>query len=436
MESISLNHDHLTPFAIYFARVMADSSGLSTKSNWIYSSRFYITDTVAVINIFKLMKETEISDVAAILHWKSNSDLTNIKLTNANTKAATDITIQSADIADSSITLTNLDPNTAYTAELFVKDTSYGKLQFSTKTELVGANIIDLSKQPNHPGILNDAVAGASSGDIIVLKRNETYSLTNAIVLDKSITFMSGRGLEAPAKIFFASAASFDCLKGSQIDSVKFDEVEIAGDYTRDYVMNISAASGIGRLIITNSNVNNLRGVVRVKGSDQITVGSFIIDNSVVKSISGYGLFNLDNGNPQSAVNNVILKNSTFNDLNVFLVSKNNSASITITDNTFYLSPGSGKYLIDYNDKNITGQIQIKNTIFGKTNNSRGIRAGSSTSVDIENSFATDDNSGGITGVAKYGGSSSGLFKNPDQGDFTLTNTKLGQIGDPRWINQ
>ena len=432
-ETISFNHDVLTPMEIYFARVMADASGLSTKSNWVYSERFYITDTIALINLFASVKENEISDEAAILRWEKDGGVTNVKVMESGSKNGTDFPLSAANVSDSSVIVSGLAPNTGYDAELFKGDTSVGLVSFITKTALVGPNIIDLTKVAPRAGLLNETLASANSGDIIVLKRDATYDLTDAMLLDKSISFMSGRGLEGQAIINFAGAASFDMQTGSVIDSVKFDDVQIKGQYDRDYALNISRASHLGKLVFVNSYLKDLRGVVRVKDANQVNIDNFICDNSIIEHINGYGLFNMDNGNAASGVGNILLQNSTFIDINVFIASKNKSNSITLSDNTFYLSPGSGRYLIDYNTNDVTSGVLLKNNIFGKSDNSRGIRVGAASTVTVENSFATDDNSGQIGGVSKYGGSSFGLFKNPDLYDFTLVKKDLGRIGDPRW---
>ena len=84
--------------------------------------------------------------------------------------------------------------------------------------------------------------------------------------------------------------------------------------------------------------------------------------------------------------------------------------------------------------------MTVQNTIFGKTNGDgvNGIRiTGTPTIIDV---YKTSDCNFSSYGFNADRGetpvSSADLFANPDEGDFTILESRLKSLGDPRWNNE
>src|SRR5690606_29332524 len=132
--------------------------------------------------------------------------------------------------------------------------------------------------------------------------------------------------------------------------------------YGSAYVINIGNSGNIGTIKFDACNASKFRGLVRIK-TGGVNVDNFEINNSVIDSISGYGVINVDNSGAK--INNFIFKNSTFAKVEKFIASKNSANSILIESCTFNEAPSGGNFLIDFNSNNITLGIKVYNTIFG-----------------------------------------------------------------------
>ena len=103
---------------------------------------------------------------------------------------------------------------------------------------------------------------------------------------------------------------------------------------------------------------------------------------------------------------------------------------ITIERCTFY-NLAKGKTVIDTN-KVKAGSITITNTLVGMTEATKGYEG---PTVKFSDSFTTNDcmfGSKNTWGTA-LDISSTELFVDPSNGDFTVKDTKYKAYGDPRW---
>ncbi|MBP1676283.1 MAG: hypothetical protein H6Q20_842 [Bacteroidetes bacterium] len=229
------------------------------------------------------------------------------------------------------------------------------------------------------------------------------------------------------------------------------------------YFINQSAASSVGKLMFDGCNLsgfgNNILRFQNATGVKRIT--NFIVNNAIVtncgngaSAMPSNGTYafvnsNIDNG----YITNIKITNSTFNGVSHSLLNvpgasgsttTNIVSAITIENSTFYNVLGgttSVRYLIDGGGSStVSIDITLKNLIFAKTmatNTPGGIRK-SGGALNVEKVYITSDWSSAATiaNSTAFNGSSTDLWNNPANGDFTLKDAAFagkGVAGDLRW---
>ncbi|PRY10919.1 uncharacterized protein DUF4957 [Pontibacter ummariensis] len=426
----------------YFARIKANALGDRPESkHWAVSSSFMIRG----MQIFEALMSTDITDKAVLLKWRAAEGLTQIVLTPQENGGpageAITVSLTEEAIAARQELVRGLTPSTAYRAEIFRGNRVVGYLNFTTNAATVG-NVIDLTGFTQRPSVLEDTLLQVESGSIIVLKKGVTYTISNTVNLDRSVTIMSENTVEpTKATIFFTS--NFNIAEGSQIDSVVFKDVVMRGnDYGGVYVFNIDNASTVGKIKLEGSHAEIFRGIARIKTSG-VTIDKFIINNSVIDSVANYGVLTVDNSGAR--VNDILFSKSTFYKIERPIVSKSSANSIIIEHSTFNDAPEAGRYLVDFSSNDVAQGVQFRNNIVGRgkkigeDNAVKGIRVGSSTLVESSSSYATSDyNATGnqIPNLTVYSGTATDLFQDPKNGDFTIKDPNFAgksTAGDPRW---
>ncbi|CAN5898070.1 hypothetical protein BH24BAC1_BH24BAC1_22230 [soil metagenome] len=420
----------------YFARIRANALDGRPESKTVVSNGFMIRGE----QIFQTPTGSEITDRAVLLRWRASPGLTRITLTPVG-GTPVEVPLTEADGAARQKLIRGLTPNTVYRAEIFRTNQSKGIITFTTSPALVG-NVIDLTEFTDRPSVLADTLPQIASGSIVVLRRGMTYTVSSAVNLSRSVTIMSENVIDPNlATIFFTS--NFNVAAGSVIDSLVFRDVAMRSDnYGSRYVFNISNASTIRRIKFESSHAEIFRGIVRLQSAG-INVNEFIVTNSVIDSVSNYGVLSIDHAS--ATVNNIVFRNSTFYKMERPLFSRSNSTSILVENNTFNETPEATRYLIDYGSANVTAGIQVRNNIFGpgkwlaNSQAGRGIRASSTSLIDASGNYATADyeaTSNEIPNLIQYPGTSFDLFQDPRNGNFTLKDPAFAgrtTAGDPRW---
>ncbi len=429
VDSLSLGAAQIIPYVPYYARVKADSAGLSTESDWVTSPKFLIGE----LNLFKSIKDEDIINKAAIIRWVSSPNVTSMTVTDSITGSSNKITFTDDEVENASKKLEDLQPNTTYLLLLYQGKTKVGTTSFTTKPAIKG-NIIDLSEIKGKPDLLNDKLASNfQSGSVILLRRGETYTFNSSFLFNKSVIIRSKPGFEKKAYIKLIGYSPFDFVAGSQIDSIIFNDVKITADYQSSYIMNISNLTEVGKIKLKSCNLSEFRGVVRIKSSNPINIKNFVIEDCVVDSVRGYGVLNVDNSSAH--VENIKFKNSTITNANRVITSKTSSQSVLIENCTFYNTPTSGRYMMEYGSNNVDDPVKVLNCLFAKATDVRGVSVGSNTDFDVTNCYMAQDYNGmPFPDVETYEGSSTQLFKDPVNENFTLIDSKLTNVGDPRWI--
>lgn len=427
----------------YFARIKANALGERAASkSWAVSSGFMIRGE----QIFQPLLTSDITDRGVLLKWNERQGLTRIVLTPQNAAGEPagepiEVELTADDLADNMKLVTGLSASTTYKAEIFRSNRLMGYLTFTTNAPVVG-NVIDLTGFTQRPSVMQDTLSDIESGSIVVLKKGMTYTISSSVDLDRSVTIMSENTVN-PDKATILFSSNFNIAEGSEIDSLVFKDVHLKGtNYGGNYVFNIDNASTVGKIKFEGSRAEIFRGIARIK-TGGVTVDKFIVNNSVIDSVSNYGVLTIDNSG--ATVNNIVFSNSTFYKIERPIVSKSNASSIIIENSTFNDAPESTRYLIDFNSNNVTGGIIFRNNIVGRgkkvgdDNAVKGIRAGSSTLITSSGSYATSDyNATGnlIPNLTVYNGTATDLFQNPKNGNFTIKDPNFAgksSAGDPRW---
>ena len=202
------------------------------------------------------------------------------------------------------------------------------------------------------------------------------------------------------------------------------------------YFINQSEGCTLGELSFTDVSLTDMaRSWVRLQGSAAKSIEQILVDGCTVtnQGSGAYALFYFNSAD--YTVGNLIVQNSTFNTLKHSFTDCRSAKinGIEVSNCTFYNIIGAGRYFVDAQNVNVP--IKLISVIFAKTGTetSKGVREGI---VESSNSYFTSDfvlSSNKFTVDQTFEGSATDLFKDPENGDFTL---KVSSVvaGDPRWI--
>jgi hypothetical protein len=425
---------------LYQVQVKAVARDTTMDSKW---SSLGAVKTLS--SIFRTPGVNDITLNSVRARWVTRgAPVTSIKVIKRSDRSvAATVTLTDTDLTNEYVVIDGLDAATPYTMYLYSGNDERGFVDFSTKAPFTGT-IIDLTVITGRPGVLQDTLPKVPSGSTILLSRGETYTISTATTIDKTLTIMSVPDLTNPtkARIYFTSNFVFGA--GATIDYIEFNDVYMQSDnYGSRYVFNNTNSANIGKLVFTESRIEIFRGLCRLQ-SGTANIGDFIINNCIVDSIGNYFVLNI---NAASKVDNITLSNSTFYKVESVIASAAASNSVTVSDCTFNETPlGNNKnYYFDYNALNVTNGFTVTNCIFGIGKVSSGattvrdIRTGSGTSVGLTNSFKTTDH---VTGANEFqtltsaNRKSTELWLDPYKGLFFIADqlfTGRNSAGDPRW---
>ena len=356
-------------------------------------------------------------------------------------------------------TLGGLNPTSTYTITIYKNDVKRGQLQVTTPAAMPAANFkyslasdvtvisqdfIDEIAEKAKAAAGNEtnysATIGIPAGAKVALYgiNDSDGGKTNVTIPDgMSVTFFGLAGGDAPT---INLDKNFD-IAGSHA-FIKFQNVKLE-ENGAGYFINQSKACTVSEFTLENCEVSNLKtSFFRLQGSDAKSIGKLTLKNSIfTKLCAGYGFIHVDAGSGAGHVDNVEIDGCTFNSIcvtgKVFIFSKKTDMQdITIKNSTFYNCNGSGQYFVDFNaDTFGPNTFTIENCIFGKSADEatdKNIR--SKTPATVANSFRTTDFFKVIKGVNDTEFSSTQLFKDPANGDFTIkAGTLKEKAGDPRW---
>jgi hypothetical protein len=417
----------------------------------VYNSRFSNLGgikTPKFPTILNTPTASEVTEEAVKVSWVTGgAAVTSIKILKwIDSSLVTQVTLTPTDVTNQYRIISGLSANTAYIIYLYSGTSVRGWADFTTSAPLAG-NLIDLRGITGRPSVLADTIAIIPSGSTIILKRGETYVISSALNLSKSMTLLSGSDLLVPVQAVISMPSNFNIVSGATIDSLVFKDVVLRGtDYASKYVFNINVACNIGKLNFISCRAEYFRGVTRTQAQPAI-IGSFLVDNCIIDSVAGYGVLTIDVAT--SRCDNITIRNSTIYKAEKIVTSRNNSIAVTIENCTVNEAPlGNSAYYVDYSTSptnNVTNGININNCIFGVGKNNagnagiRGVRANAATTVTASNNYRTSDQvslGNDIPSIVTYTKPVAQLFLNAAEGNFKIIdNTFPGRnsSGDPRW---
>lgn len=442
----------------YYMRVKAMSS-TSNESKWVYYKDGSSFKTKAE-QIFNNVEATDLFEDHVNLSWTPGADVTHITYANTNdAENIQTINLTDEEKAAGKYTLGGLNPTSTYTITIYKNDVKRGQLQVTTPAAMPAANfkyslasdvtvisqdLIDEIAEKAKAAAGNEtnysATIGIPAGAKVALYgiNDSDGGKTNVTIPDgMSVTFFGLAGGDAPT---INLDKNFD-IAGSHA-FIKFQNVKLE-ENGAGYFINQSKACTVSEFTLENCEVSNLKtSFFRLQGSDAKSIGKLTLKNSIfTKLCAGYGFIHVDAGSGAGHVDNVEIDGCTFNSIcvtgKVFIFSKKTDMQdITIKNSTFYNCNGSGQYFVDFNaDTFGPNTFTIENCIFGKSADEatdKNIR--SKTPATVANSFRTTDFFKVIKGVNDTEFSSTQLFKDPANGDFTIkAGTLKEKAGDPRW---
>lgn len=435
----------------YYLRVRSLSDS-KPNSKWVYyktgSGRGYFT-TLAE-QLFNALTSSDIEDGVLHLSWPAGSEVTRIVVL-SNGEQTGEYALGADVVASGKYDLVGLAPTTTYTVQLFNGDTRRGSLNVTTPASMPAANFkytLDASVTVISQDLLNEiaeqakaaagdeanysATIGIAAGTTLDLHgTSETDGTSTSVKIPEgmSVTFFGLSGGDAPE---LKVSKSID-IRGSHA-YIRFENVTITDDGCQ-YLINQSEGCTIGELSFNDVNVIGLsRSWIRLQGSAAKAIESININNCVVtnQGAGAYALLYFNNA--AYSIGNINVKNSTFNTLLHSFIDCRNAVvgNIDISDCTFYNIIGAGRYFVDAQNVNVP--IKLTNVIFALTNSdtSKGVR---DADVESSNSYTVGDfvlSGNKFSTDQEIEGTAADVFKDPENGDFTLKSTSL-KAGDPRW---
>lgn len=442
----------------YYMRVKAMSS-TSNESKWVYYKDGSSFKTKAE-QIFNNVEATDLFEDHVNLSWTPGADVTHITYANTNdAENIQTINLTDEEKAAGKYTLGGLNPTNTYTITIYKNDVKRGLLQVTTPAAMPAANFkyslasdVTVISQDLIDEIAEKAKAAAG---------NETnYSATIGIPAGAKVALYGindSDGGKTNVTIPDGMSVTFFGLAGGDAPTINLDKnLDIAGSHAfikfqnvkleengAGYFINQSKACTVSEFTLENCEVSNLKtSFFRLQGSDAKSIGKLTLKNSIfTKLCAGYGFIHIDAGSGKGHLDNVEIDGCTFNSIcvtgKVFIFSKKTDMQdITIKNSTFYNCNGNGQYFVDFNTDTFgPSTFTIENCIFGKSADeatNKNIR--SKTPATVANSFRTTDFFKVIKGVNDTEFSSTQLFKDPANGDFTIkAGTLKEKAGDPRW---
>lgn len=442
----------------YYMRVKAMSS-TSNESKWVYYKDGSSFKTKAE-QIFNNVEATDLFEDHVNLSWTPGADVTHITYAKTNdAENIQTINLTDEEKAAGKYTLAGLNPTSTYTITIYKNDVKRGQLQVTTPAAMPAANfkyslasdvtvisqdlideIAEMAKAAAGNETNYSATIGIPAGAKVALYgiNDSDGGKTNVTIPDgMSVTFFGLAGGDAPTinldkNLDIAGSHAF----------IKFQNVKLK-ENGAGYFINQSKACTVSEFTLENCEVSNLKtSFFRLQGSDAKSIGKLTLKNSIFTNLcAGYGFIHVDAGSGAGHVDNVEIDGCTFNSIcvtgKVFIFSKKTDMqNITIKNSTFYNCNGSDQYFVDFNaDTFGPNTFTIENCIFGKSADeatNKNIR--SKTPATVANSFRTTDFFKVIKGVNDTEFSSTQLFKDPANGDFTIkAGTLKEKAGDPRW---
>lgn len=412
---------------LYSIRVKGVSSIGLEDSKWSITTANTLSE-----QLFLAVQDGDIDAKQVTLRWVANSNVTNLFLTPGNIIRS----LTPQEKIDGVATVTGLNPETIYTADLYNSTKRRGSQVFTTGIDIGDGILVKTTDD------LVSVVANAPSGSILVFEPGDYTLQPLAVNVDKSLTFRGLRSYDKPKlKVGF--------LVKSGLANLSLIDLDLTGDAAYSDVIKFDNALTCNDILISGCSINNYSRSLITVNSLAVKMNSFTIENSIVsKGTTTSGDFiDIRSG----FVASMVLKNSTFNDcVNArdFIREDNGvsnsftgtglTSNISIENCTLYLPRMIASNRILYvrlasNASTVTKNLFIDTPAIYSNQTTTAIpifvNNNYYNSAALFSSGTRLDNSGTHTTLDPQVTSSA-------TGDFTIKNQTLidNSIGDPRWI--
>ncbi len=400
------------------------------------------------------MNRVIITDIAIRIMWEvAGENYTSIVVSKGKEVIKT-VEVSAEEYADGSKIITGLSPETTYSIEAYSGTDYKGKVTLTTiKAQVFEGNVVDLRELSDAEalGYITTAfIAGLEDNTTVVLNGGTVYNINGPSFTSKSVKFITGYSLLGPAQ--FSMASDLKIPAGVNVPKIEFEGIYFytpnvdnsTSNYGGKYVFNLNTAANASLISFENCQIRYFRGIFRLQSGPVIEKAR--INRCTIDRIGGYGILNVDNS--AATMGEMVLSNSTITYADKLLVNSkaNTTTSVLVDGCTIYASPASGSYGFDFNG--MSPKVVMKNNILGYSANASFYRSASK-DLTFENNHQTSDckiavdaNSlkvGEFPDVKIYSGSSTDLFADPSNFDFTIKDNKFEgakTAGAPTWRMQ
>ncbi|MCL2413263.1 MAG: DUF5123 domain-containing protein [Bacteroidales bacterium] len=421
-------------------------------------------------NLFMPFAIRAVRSRMATLRWHI-SDVTRVTVA-ASGQPTINVPFPAEAIENGTFTLTDLNPSTTYTVTLFRGLQRRGLIQFTTNPGFSCADTANVLCLPLDGDLRAAMEDPANIGRVILLPPGFETTITGEVAIAGTMHIFGDADADELPRITFSSTGATPRLFRLPTDAehLILENVEIIGTET-SYIINQAGTEPmtLGTLRLENVVLNSFgSGGIRLQGGGQ-TINNVIINNIVASGIGGFvGAFGFIQVNQVANIENIEITNSTFFNVRIFIDMRQRTADhvnhVTIEDVTFDRLVGfpdeSSRWFIDFRNQPAAGgpnqaEVVIRNTIFGSTQSFAGARGigirpdtpPAEAGVIVEGSFRTNDwvthgpqevagnpVNFDVPNLSVFNGGREQLFRNPNNGDFTIIGTgAIQNIGDPRW---
>jgi hypothetical protein len=383
-----------------------------------------------------------------IVRWKPGSTATALLFVEGSNQ--TSYPLDAGAIAAGEKTLSGV-PNAAYEIRLMNGTFVRGKTNIVIEGDALLAAGGDLAA----------AIAAMPAGGVLILTNGSDYPLVETDTIRSSIKI---RGLfpdDLPTIYLMTGGGNhiFDVDPLMTLsDYVIFENVDIsclyddAGTTKHRGVFDVEgSAVHLNALIFNNCIIRNSdRSAVRLRGNaDGQVINNVEFNNCIMYDFafgSHYGILN-PNASTASMVN-IKFTNSTIYNIRGGIVNYGSGVgceSLVVDNCTFnqvMMDASSARWLIDFGSSGTSaGTITISDCVMGQSSAvANGVRPGAM-SMSVTGSYGTSDftDNDGVfkASLTSYAGTSTALWTDPVNGDFTFLDVHfagIGAAGDPRWL--
>ncbi|MBM6991860.1 MAG: DUF4957 domain-containing protein [Prevotella sp.] len=415
----------------YFLRMKSVSS-TKTESSWARLDGHFKTKSEQILETID--ESTDLTATSVTLRWPAGSEVTTVKCNDTTYELTAD------QIAAGTITITGLQPETEYTANIYNGTKKRGSVTFTTAIDLNGAILVNAGDD------LASIIDTVKAGSTLALMPG-TYQIlsldgaTTSVNITKDLTIKSLRSYDRAI------------IKGGfsiQGGSINLKQLVLNGDGAVGYMFDVKAAGTYTDFNIEDCEITNYtKGLFYNNTSGAILPNVTFTNNLIHDNASGADFMDIRVGyvGTLTFVNNTVWNSDAARD---FVRYDDNSSSyaslatpvITVDHNTLVGVANSTSRRLLYvryagnscnwtnnivygTDGIITNQSSTNVTTISGNNNYKCVNLSSSTAT--------------VTTPKVYDDAATTLdpgFKDADNGDFTVDNAVLitKGIGASRWI--